>query len=179
MKSISVALRKKARNIRFVLLDVDGVLTDGGIVMDDRGKELKRFDVRDGQGIKLLLEAGLEVGFITGRFSKVVIHRARDLGVARVYQRAANKLEIYNKIKREIGLKDEEIAYIGDDIADIPVLRRVGLALTVKNGWAGLKQIVDYVSVEQGGCGAVRDMAELILKAQAKWRATMQRYYRI
>lgn len=176
MKPISTEIKKKARKIRLLLLDVDGVLTDGGIVMDDRGKEVKRFNVRDGQGIKLLMQAGLEVGFITGRFSRVVIHRARDLGVSRVYQRAFNKLEVYQKIKRETGLKDQEIAYIGDDIVDLPVLRKVGLAITVKNGWEGLKQMVDYVSRERGGDGAVRDIAELILKAQAKWTTSTQCY---
>ncbi len=177
MKPIRAQIRKKALRIKLLLLDIDGVLTDGGIIMDDRGGEIKRFDVRDGHGIKLLMQAGLEVGFITGRFSKVVIHRANDLGVAKVYQRVADKLEVYQKIKKESGLKDHEIAYVGDDLVDLPVLRRVGLALTVKDGWAGLKPIVDYVSVENGGNGAVRDIAELILRAQGKWKAATRTYY--
>ncbi len=177
MKLLPREIRKKAGNIKLLLLDVDGVLTDGGIVMDDRGKEIKRFDVRDGQGIKLLMKAGLEVVFITGRFSKAVTIRARDLGVSKVYQRAFNKLDVYRRIKRETGLKDEQIAYIGDDIVDLPVLRKVGLAITVKDSWAGLRRLVDYVSFEAGGHGAVRSIAELILRAQGKWKAATRSYY--
>ncbi len=177
MKRVSAEIRKKARKIKLLLLDVDGVLTDGGIVMDDRGKEIKRFDVRDGQGIKLLIHAGIEVALITGRFSKVVSHRARELGVSRVYQRAFNKVEVYQKIKKETGLKDQEIAYMADDIVDLPVLRRVGLAMTVKDGWAGLKRMVDYVTVENGGKGAVREIVEILLSAQGKWTAVTRCYY--
>ena len=129
MKRISAALRKKAAKISLLLLDVDGVLTDGAIIIDDRGVESKQFHVRDGQGISLLLRAGVDVGFVTGRRSNVVRHRAKDLGVRLVYQGVADKLACYEAIKREHKLKDNQIAYVGDDLIDLPVLRRVGLAV--------------------------------------------------
>jgi 3-deoxy-D-manno-octulosonate 8-phosphate phosphatase (KDO 8-P phosphatase) len=165
VKRISTAVRSKARKIKLLLLDVDGVLTDGGIYIDDHGLETKRFDVRDGQGITLLQRAGVGVGFVTGRFSKVVRFRARELGIKIVYQRVADKALIYETIKRKVGLQDHEIAYIGDDFGDLPVLRRVGLAITVQDAWAAIKPEVDYVTRASGGHGAVREAAELLLQA--------------
>ena len=170
MKRISAALRKKAAKIRLLLLDVDGVLTDGGIIIDDRGVESKQFYVRDGQGISLLLRSGIDVGFVTGRRSNVVRHRAKDLGVRLVYQGVADKLACYEKIKRDHDLKDDQIAYVGDDLIDQPVLRRVGLAVSVADGWSELSLTVGYVTSAQGGRGAVREVAELLLQAQNKWR---------
>ncbi len=177
MKQISPGTRKKARNIRLLLLDVDGVLTDGAIVVDDRGVESKRFHVHDGQGITLLIRAGIQVGLITGHFSRAVNHRAKQLGIRMVYQRAQNKIEVYEKIKLRTGLKDREIAYVGDDIVDLPILRRVGLSITVKSCWKELKQLVDYVTSGEAGQGAVREIAELVLRAQGKWRSLTQKYY--
>ena len=170
MKSISALVRRKAAKIRLLLLDVDGVLTDGAIIIDDRGVESKQFHVRDGQGISLLLRSGVDVGFITGRRSNVVRHRAKDLGVRLVYQGVADKLACYEAIKREHDLRDNQIAYIGDDLIDLPVLRRVGLAVSVSDGWSELSAAVDYTTVELGGRGAVREVAELLLRAQKKWR---------
>ena len=178
MQRIPAKIRKKAKKIKLLLLDVDGVLTDGGIVLNDRGEEIKRFDVRDGHGIRLLLRAGLQVGLITGRTSKVVSRRARDLGIRIVYQKAYNKLEVYHKIKRKSGLKDREIAYVGDDIVDLPVLRKAGLALTVRDSWPDLKREVDYVTASEGGRGAVREIVELLLKTQGRWKELTRRYYR-
>ena len=169
MKPISRRVQSKARKIKLLLLDVDGVLTDGGIIIDDRGVEAKRFDVRDGQGITLLLRAGIQVGFMTGRSSNVVRRRARELGVTRVYQAVQNKADAYDRIKKEARLKDEEIAYMGDDLADVPVLRRVGLALTVRNCWSRVTSSVHYVTQADGGFGAVREVSEIILTAQGKW----------
>src|SRR5215204_6522259 len=123
---VPAAVRRKAKKIRLLLLDVDGVLTDGSIVIDDRGVESKRFDVRDGQGIKLLQRAGIEVGFITGRRSNIVRHRARELGVKLVYQGVRDKADIYQRIKSKTGLIDDQIAYIGDDVPDLPILRQAG-----------------------------------------------------
>jgi len=177
VKRIPPKIRKKAQKIKLLLLDVDGVLTDGQIVMDDRGQETKHFDARDGHGIRLLIRAGIEVGLITGRFSKVVDHRAKDLGIRMVYQKVYNKIEVYREIKRRTGLKDHEIAYVGDDLMDIPVLKKVGLAMTVKDCWGDLKRAVDYVSTKKGGRGAVREMAELLLIAQGKWGAITQGYF--
>lgn len=170
MKVISAALRKKARKVKLLLLDVDGVLTDGGIYIDNRGVETKRFDVRDGQGITLLRRAGIEVGFITGRFSNIVRFRARELGVRIVYQRVQKKLEAYQRVKQRSRLADESIAYVGDDIADIPILRQTGLAIVVRDAWAGVKRHADYVTKGEGGRGAVREVAELLLTAQHSWK---------
>ena len=175
MKRISVALGKKAAKIRLLLLDVDGVLTDGRIIIDDRGVETKQFHVRDGQGISLLLRSGVDVGFVTGRRSNVVRHRAKDLAVQLVYQGVADKLACYEEIKRDHDLEDNQIAYIGDDLIDLPVLRRVGLAVSVADGWSELSSTVDYTTLARGGRGAVREVAELLLQAQKKWRKLTSR----
>ena len=173
MKRISTAVRNKARAIKLLLLDVDGVLTDGRIILDDRGVESKHFDVRDGQGIVLLMRAGIEVGLITARNSKAVRYRAKELGLRIVRQGIQNKATTYGEIRRQSGLADTQIAYIGDDIGDVEILRRVGLAITVKDGWEEIFRSVDYVTERPGGRGAVREVAELLLKAQNKWIFTV------
>jgi 3-deoxy-D-manno-octulosonate 8-phosphate phosphatase (KDO 8-P phosphatase) len=151
-----------------LLLDVDGVLTDGGIFIDNRGIESKRFDVRDGQGIVLLQRSGIAVGFLTSRSSKIVHQRAEELGVRIVYQGVEDKFQTYEAIRNQARLKDEEIAYIGDDVVDIPVLRRVGLPIAVGDSWEGVKKRVSYVTRAAGGRGAVREVADLLLKAQKR-----------
>jgi len=166
VKHITPGVQKKAAKIKLVLLDVDGVLTDGGIIIDDRGVEAKRFDVRDGQGITSLIHFGIKVGFVTGRYSNIVRRRAKELGVTIVYQGVKNKVQIYDRIKRKTGLKDEQIAYVGDDILDLPILRKVGLAITVRDGWPGLRSRVDFRTKSGGGRGAVREVSELVLKVQ-------------
>jgi 3-deoxy-D-manno-octulosonate 8-phosphate phosphatase (KDO 8-P phosphatase) len=171
VKRIPAAVQRKAAKIKLLLLDVDGVLTDGGIIIDDRGVESKRFHVRDGQGIILLIHSGIKVGLLTGRYSNIVRRRAKELGVAIVHQGVADKVEIYERIRRKNKLRDEQIAYVGDDILDLPVLERVGLAIAVKDGWPGLRLEVDYVTETKGGMGAVREVAELVLKAQGMWKA--------
>jgi 3-deoxy-D-manno-octulosonate 8-phosphate phosphatase (KDO 8-P phosphatase) len=176
VKVIPAPLRRKARKIKFLLLDVDGVLTDGGIVIDDRGVESKRFDVRDGQGITLLKRAGIEVGFVSGRSSGAVRQRAGELGVKWVFQGIQNKAEVYQRIKKRTGLKDEHIAYAGDDIVDMPILRAAGLAITVPNSWPGIRPVADYVTEAEGGRGAVREISELILAAQNLWKDLVDKY---
>ena len=173
MKRISTEVRNKARAIKLLLLDVDGVLTDGRIILDDRGVESKHFDVRDGQGIVLLMRAGIEVGLISARNSKAVRYRAKELGLRIVRQGIQNKATTYGEIRRQSGLADTQIAYIGDDIGDVEILRRVGLAVTVKDGWEEIFRSVDYVTERPGGRGAVREVAELLLKAQNKWILTV------
>ena len=173
MKRISTAVRNKARAIKLLLLDVDGVLTDGRIILDDRGVETKHFDVRDGQGIVLLMRAGVEVGVITARNSKAVRYRAKELGLRIVRQGIQNKAATYGEIRRQSGLAETQIAYIGDDIGDLEILHRVGLAVTVRDGWEELFRCVDYVTERPGGRGAVREVAELLLKAQNKWNFTV------
>jgi len=165
---------KKAARIQLLLLDVDGVLTDGRIIIDDRGIETKQFYVRDGQGITLLLQAGIDVGFLSARKSASVRRRAKELRVHLVREGVRDKLEAYSEIKRTAGLTDDQIAYVGDDIIDLPILRQAGFAISVRDGWPGLKRAVDYVTLASGGQGAVREIAELLLKTQRKWRTVGQ-----
>jgi len=134
---------EKARNVKLLILDVDGVLTDGRIVIDDRGVETKCFDVRDGHGIKMLKRANIDVAIITGRESQVVSHRARELGIDSVFQNIHNKLEVYEAILKEKGLKDGEVGFVGDDVIDLPLLRRVGFAAVVADGVEELKPYAD------------------------------------
>lgn len=176
MKRISSGVRSKAKQIVLLLLDVDGVLTDGRIILDDRGVETKHFHVRDGQGIALLLRAGIQVGIISSRSSQSVRHRAKELGIALVRQGVRNKLAAYDAIKRRHALKDHQIAYMGDDIIDLTILRRVGLAVSVADGWPDLRSTVDYVTWARGGEGAVREIAELLLKAQGKWAIALAQF---
>ena len=177
MKRIPAKIRRKAQRIKLLLLDVDGVLSDGRIVVDNEGEEMKYFDARDGHGIRLLARAGIEVGLLTGRYSRVVSHRARDLGIRMVYQKVFNKVDVYQKIKRRKRLTDQEVAYVGDDIVDLPVLRRVGLSIAVRDAWEGLKNKVDYVTERKGGRGAVREVVEMLLHAQGKGGEVTKSYY--
>ena len=169
MKRIPAGFRKKAKSVVLLLLDVDGVLTDGRIIIDNRGVETKHFHVRDGQGITFLLRAGIEVGFLTARSSTSVGRRAKELGVRLVYQGVRDKLAAYESLKRRRGLSDAQIGFVGDDVGDLPVLRRVGLAISVADGWEGARAAAAYVTRARGGDGAVREVAELLLKAQGKW----------
>ena len=173
MKRIPAALRRRAERIVLLLLDVDGVLTDGRIIIDDRGVETKHFHVRDGQGIALLLRAGIELGFITARSSAAVRHRAKELGVGLVLQGVRDKLAAYESIKRRRSLSDGQIAFMGDDVGDLPVLLRAGMAISVRDGWDGARAVAAYVTNAPGGHGAVREVAELLLHAQGKWRTLL------
>lgn len=168
MKLSFARVRSKAKKIRLLLLDVDGVLTDGRIIIDDRGVETKQFHVRDGQGIALLLHAGIEVGFLSARASAAVRRRARELGVRLVRQGVRDKLQAYDEIRRARGLHDAEVAYVGDDLVDWPLLRRAGLAVCVADGWPELWSRVHWVTRAPGGAGAVREVADLLLQAQGK-----------
>jgi 3-deoxy-D-manno-octulosonate 8-phosphate phosphatase (KDO 8-P phosphatase) len=177
VKRISPKLQHKAKKIKLLLLDVDGVLTDGSIFIDDRGYEIKRFDVRDGQGIALLQRAGIHVGFITGRSSNVLRHRARELAVKIVYQGVHDKAATYHRLKQKIRLADDQIAYVGDDIADLPILRKAGLSIAVQDAWRGIKSAVDYVTQARGGHGAIREVSELLLRAQNVWKELEKKHY--
>ena len=170
-------MEERCRKIRLLLLDVDGVMTDGRIVYDNNGVETKAFDVKDGHGLKLLQRAGVKVGIITGRESKIVEHRARELGIGIVHQGAKEKIVPYRRILQENGLNDEAVAYAGDDLVDLPVLRRVGLALTVADAVEEVKTHVHYVTRACGGRGAVREICELILKNSQRWNGVTDRYF--
>lgn len=171
--------KQRIENIRLLLLDVDGVMTDGGIAYDNNGVETKCFHVRDGHGLKLLQRAGVEVGIITGRESAIVEKRAAELGIARVFQGAKNKIEPYEQILAESGYNDDQVAYVGDDLVDLPILRRVGFAIAVADAVEELRPWVDYVTTTPGGRGAVREVCDLILKQSGKWEQVTARYFNL
>jgi 3-deoxy-D-manno-octulosonate 8-phosphate phosphatase (KDO 8-P phosphatase) len=162
-------ITERAARIRILLLDVDGVLTDGGILLHPDGGESKVFNVRDGLGIRLLQRAGIEVGFISGRNSRVVARRAEDLGIGLVVQGTLYKLPAYEEIMTERGLSDRDVAYVGDDIVDIPILRRVGLAVATAGAIPTVGSYCHVITDRDGGRGAVREVCELILQAQGRW----------
>ncbi len=161
--------RDKAARVRLLLLDVDGVLTDGKIVYDADGREIKAFHVRDGHGIKMLQGAGVEVGIVTGRRSTIVEARARELGMALVSQGVSDKLAAWRAMLQEARLTPEQTAYVGDDILDVPLLRAVGFAAAVGDAEECVARVADYVAVRPGGNGAVREIAEFILRARGAW----------
>lgn len=161
-----MSLKEKARKIKLIAFDVDGVLTDGGIIYDNSGMEIKRFNVKDGQIIAHLKRAGFIVGAITGRNSQVVKNRCEELKLDFHYHGSSDKLVQYEKIKENFCIKDEQIAYIGDDIIDLPILTRCGLSSTPNDARAYIKKHVDYVTPSQGGHGALRDLADMILEEQ-------------
>jgi len=175
-------LRARARKIKLLLMDVDGVMTDGRIYYIPRPQsglvETKTFHSRDGLGIRLAHAAGLKTGIISGRGSPVVEHRAKELGIHFVQQGALEKLTPYQKIRRAAGLRDEEVCYVGDDIVDLPILRRVGLAVGVGDGHPLLRRHVHYMTRHPGGRGAVREAIELILTAQGKGKRVLRSYLR-
>lgn len=163
--------------IKLLLLDVDGVMTDGRIIYDNEGGETKAFDVKDGHGLKLIQRAGIKVGIITGRQSKVVERRAAELGIEIVYQAAKVKLEPFQEILDTLSLSAEEVAYVGDDIVDLPVMRQVGFAATVADAVDDVKPFCTYVAKRCGGRGAVREICDYILKESGRWAAVAQHYF--
>jgi len=169
-------MHEKLRNIRLLLLDVDGVMTDGRIIYDGNGLETKFFNVKDGHGIKMLQRHGIEVGIITGRTSVVVDIRARELGIELVYQGALKKLERYNDVKLRTGLADNQIAYMGDDIIDVPVMRRAGFSAAPPDSLPEVLAVADYISSCGGGKGAVREVCDMILRARGVWNEVVKRY---
>jgi len=170
-------ITQKAQLIKLLILDVDGVMTDGKVVYSDSGEELKFFDSRDGHGIKMLMRTGIDVAIITGRMSKAVEHRAANLDIGMVYQKALNKLEAYEEIVARKCLSDQEICAVGDDLPDVPLLRRAGFAVAVPDAVDEVKSLADYTTRRSGGNGAVREVCDLIMKAQRTWQTVTSRYY--
>ncbi len=169
-------MNQRWKKIRCLLLDVDGVLTDGKLHFTSNGEEFKTFDVQDGHGIAMAHRAGLLIGLVSGRPSKATERRAADLGVNIVKQAGVNKMEMVEEIKREHNLRDDEIAFIGDELVDLPVLRRVGLAVAVPNAVAEVKRAAHYTTRHRGGDGAVREVIEMILKARGLWKDVTAKY---
>ncbi|MBN1470202.1 MAG: 3-deoxy-manno-octulosonate-8-phosphatase KdsC [Syntrophaceae bacterium] len=169
-------IKAKLKVIKLLILDVDGVMTDGRIIMDDNGRETKNFNVRDGHGLKILQRYGVKVAILTGRKSKVVEYRAKDLEIKYVYQKVYNKKEVFEKILKKQKLSADEVAFIGDDIVDVPVLKKVGFSVAVADALDIVKKSVDYVTEHKGGKGAVREVCDMILQAQGKWPEIAARY---
>lgn len=169
-------LTEKINKIKLLLLDVDGVLTDGSIILGESDQEFKIFNIKDGLGIKLAQAAGLEVGIITGRTSAAVQRRAEELEIHILHQGQSDKRTAYEQIRAELGLNADQIAFVGDDLNDLPVLRRVGLSCTVADASEEVKKQVDYISQLPGGKGAVREIIEWILKRQGKWEMVIQKF---
>lgn len=174
---INKEIQAKASKIKLLLMDCDGVLTDGRITLLPNGDEQKTFHVRDGQGLVLLHHAGLISGIISGRSSLSVEHRARELGIKFIYQGAANKVNDFEEILAESGLTPEITAFIGDDVTDIPLMRRVGLAIAVADAVLEVKKVAHFITDNKGGAGAVREVSDLILKSQQNWNNLMQQYF--
>lgn len=169
LKVKNLNLRNKAKNIKLLILDVDGVMTDGRIILDNEGNEFKAFHVRDGHGIKMAVKAGINVAVITGRTSKVVERRAKELGITEVYQGTFKKSVIYESLLQKYKCKDESVAFMGDDVVDIGLLKRVGLSAVPADADEETKKWAAFVSLKEGGRGAVREFIELILKSSKLW----------
>jgi 3-deoxy-D-manno-octulosonate 8-phosphate phosphatase (KDO 8-P phosphatase) len=171
-------IEQRARAVRMLVFDVDGVLTDGSLFYDNHGQEYKAFNSRDGHGIKMLRASGVETGIITGRTSQIVLHRARNLGIGQIYQGAEDKLEALQLLLRETGLSPEQIAYMGDDVVDLPVMNRCGLAITVPDAPDAVKARSQVITQASAGRGAAREACELIMRAQGTWAAQLALYDR-
>lgn len=169
--------RQRLLPLKGLIMDVDGVLTDGRIVINDRGEESKNFHVRDGHGLKLLKRSGFQLALLTGRQSRVVDLRAKELGIDTVFQKVRDKITAYEQIKSKFAFQDSQICYAGDDLVDIPVLKKVGFAATVADGIPELANYIHWRSRYPGGGGAIRELCELILRAQGSWEQLTQRYF--
>ena len=169
-------IQNKAAAIRLIVFDVDGVLTDGGLFIGDDGQEYKAFNSKDGHGMVMLQTSGVEIAIITGRTSEVVRIRMASLGIERIYQGKREKLPAYEELKQITGLTDEQIAYVGDDVVDLPVMTRVGFAVAVQDAHPLTKQHAHWVTPSGGGRGAAREVCELIMDAQGTLPAALQPY---
>jgi YrbI family 3-deoxy-D-manno-octulosonate 8-phosphate phosphatase len=171
-----MSLEELCRPVKLILSDVDGVMTDGGIVFDNQGIEIKRFHVRDGLAIKLWQRAGGKFGIITSRNSHIVRLRATELGIDIVRQGFAEKLPAAREVLAELGFPVEAVAYIGDDLPDVPVMNAVGVAIAVADACEEAKSAAAYVTQLPGGQGAVREAVEFLLKSQQRWDEVVQKY---
>lgn len=167
---------ERAKRIKLVIFDVDGVLTDGSLYIDDDGREIKAFHSRDGHGMKMLKHSGVEIGIITGRTSQVVVHRMANLGIEHVYQGRLEKLPAFVALIEKLGVRADEVAYVGDDVVDLPIMLKVGLAVAVQDAHHWVKKHAHWQTPSGGGRGAARDLCELIMEAQGTLEAQLSRY---
>lgn len=157
---------EKAKNIELIILDVDGVMTDGSLFFGDDGQQYKAFNSLDGHGIRMVQECGFAIAIITGRQSEVVNHRMNDLGVTTIYQGYRDKTPAYDQLIKDTCLSDDQIAYVGDDVVDLPVMSRVGLPIAVQNAHPYVKQHAEWVTEASGGRGAVREVCEMMIRSK-------------
>ncbi len=169
---------EKASQIRLVIFDVDGVLTDGSLFYGDDGQEYKAFHSKDGHGMKMLQSTGVQIGIITARTSRVVEIRMASLGITHVFQGQLEKLPAYEELKRETGLSDDQIAYVGDDVVDLPIMKRVGLAIAVADSHRLVTRHAHWKTPSPGGRGAAREVCELLMEAQGTLEARFEHYLR-
>ncbi len=167
----------RAKRIRLAIFDVDGVLTDGRLYLSDSGEEMKAFDTQDGHGMKMLQASGVEIAIITGRTSRCVELRAKNLGISLLFQGASDKLPVYRDLMASLGLDPAETAYMGDDLVDLPVLRRCGFALAVPDAPDIVRQHAHYVTRKRGGRGAVREACEFLMRMQGKFDEHLAGYW--
>ena len=167
---------EKAKKIELVIFDVDGVMTDGSLFMGDDGQEYKAFNSLDGHGMRMLQEGGINAAVITGRKSNVVEHRMNDLGITRVYQGYRDKIPAYEALMDDVGLATDQVAYVGDDVVDLPIMTRVGFAIAVQDAHPYVKKHAHWITQNSGGQGAVRDVCELILEARGLLTQTLESY---
>jgi len=167
---------EKAKKLKLLILDVDGVLTDGRLFFDDNGKEYKTFHARDGHGIKLLRQTGVEVAVISGRRSNSVALRMKSLGVEYVYQGHENKIAAFNEIIQSLAISPEQAAHVGDDLLDLPVMTRVGLSIAVNDANDAVKEYADWCTATSGGLGAVREVCDFIMQAQGTFEGVLESY---
>jgi len=173
---VKLELLDKARKVKLLLLDVDGVLTDGRIIYDSRGHDMKLFDVHDGMGVYLLKKAGVPTILITAKGSRAIKPRARDMRVEAVFENISPKTAVLDKILKKYKVNSEEICFAGDDLVDLCLMKKVGFPVAVFNACPEIKQQAAYVTLREGGRGAVREVVELILKAQGKWQELIGLY---
>lgn len=170
------ALMEKLKRLQLLLLDVDGVLTDGSIFYNDDGREIKVFNARDGFGIKLVIQAGITVGIVTGRSSEALRHRCENLGIQYLYDGVKDKAGMLDKIAIQTGIDAEHAAFVGDDLPDLPLMRRTGLSIAVADAHEIVRQKADWTTRAPGGSGAVREVCEALLKAKGLWDEIVARY---
>jgi 3-deoxy-D-manno-octulosonate 8-phosphate phosphatase (KDO 8-P phosphatase) len=169
-------LLAKAKNIKCLICDVDGVLTDGLLYLDNHGNELKAFHVQDGMGLKLLMAAGIQVAVITTSQNAVIDHRMKQLGIQHYFKGQVDKSDAYIQLKNRLKLDNEAFAYIGDDLPDLPIIRQVGFGIAVANAVSQVKEFASWQTEQTGGRGAVREVCELILRAQNLQELALTRY---
>ncbi len=167
----------KAKDIRLVILDVDGVMSDGRIVIDDNGVESRNFDIKDGMGVVVLQLCGIDVAIITSKKSGAVRHRAEELKIKHFHEGIKKKTEPYEQMLEELNIHDAQVCYVGDDLVDLSMMKRVGLPVAVGDAVADVKEVAAYVTTAHGGRGAVREVAEMILKAQGKWEKVLSKLH--